>query len=148
MKCQSCDANVHHKCVRYVPNMCGTDNTEKRGRIFLEVTATDGILTVFGSPAAQTLKATSWTSWYYSERGSQLDSDGSKRPLRSVREVEVDTGGRRLQVEAEDEDPSSDAESGVEREVHLVRGDQLPSVGVNRFASIALHPVTCETSVS
>lgn len=47
MKCQSCDANVHHKCVRYVPNMCGTDNTEKRGRIFLEVTATDGILTVF-----------------------------------------------------------------------------------------------------
>ncbi|VDK82127.1 unnamed protein product [Litomosoides sigmodontis] len=48
-KCRSCGVNVHHKCVQHVPDICGTEYTEKHGRIHLSIRVENDLLQVKGA---------------------------------------------------------------------------------------------------
>ena len=47
--------NVHKRCEESVPNLCGSDHTERRGRMELKVTTTRDKLIVEGKTFVSTV---------------------------------------------------------------------------------------------
>lgn len=44
----ACEMNVHKRCEKNVPALCGIDHTERRGRIRIKVMSDESKMTVYG----------------------------------------------------------------------------------------------------
>jgi len=122
LRCEACDMNVHKKCTESVPNLCGCDHTERRGRINLQIQTSGSKLmcTVVEACNLIPMDPNGLSDPYVKIKLAPDNGDGVKRKTKTMKEtlnpvwnevlkidLKPDDKDRRLQIEVWDWDRTS-----------------------------------------
>jgi len=122
LRCEACDMNVHKKCTESVPNLCGCDHTERRGRINLQIQTSGSKLmcTVVEACNLIPMDPNGLSDPYVKIKLAPDNGDGVKKKTKTMKEtlnpvwnetlkidLKPDDKDRRLQIEVWDWDRTS-----------------------------------------
>lgn len=122
LKCEACDMNVHKKCTESVPNLCGCDHTERRGRINLKIQTSGNKLlcTVVEACNLIPMDPNGLSDPYVKIKMTPDNGDSVKKKTKTIKEtlnpvwnenlkidLKPDDKDRRLQIEVWDWDRTS-----------------------------------------
>ncbi|XP_023345470.1 protein kinase C, brain isozyme [Eurytemora carolleeae] len=106
LQCEACDMNVHKKCTESVPNLCGCDHTERRGRIRLNISCAGNKLTCTVVEACNLIPMdpNGLSDPYVKIKLTPDNGDGVKRKTKTIKETLNPTWNEDLRIDLKPED--------------------------------------------
>ncbi|CAK9299865.1 unnamed protein product, partial [Gordionus sp. m RMFG-2023] len=87
MKCETCDMNVHKRCVSSVPNLCGCDHTETRGRLHICISLVRSLESRGGKTPAEMANSNKLNPSMSRGKNSMIDEEASDIMTITVKEA-------------------------------------------------------------
>jgi len=106
LKCEACDMNVHKKCTESVPNLCGCDHTERRGRVHLKISTTGNKLqcTVVEACNLIPMDPNGLSDPYVKLKMTPDNGDANKRKTKTIKETLNPVWNEILRIDLKPED--------------------------------------------